>query len=369
MPERTLFNDDFKLEPTDASLPFDNPSPVVKAAATARCDCCGGPADDGDLCSVCRHAFEGVLKQVDESPAPAIDLPVAVEPAATVIPHTADVQQTAAIEETPIVEEAAAAPRSEGPAAPTVREPPAVVPVAAASARSSGRLRSLGAAAAAAIVIATIGIPLSKFWLSRQKIMVVEQPAPAVDRAPVPEKPAAKKEPVVAAAPKVEAPPRLPSRTAAPARVAPKPIRPSSVLAQPAVAAPTLAIAGPSAAALPEPEPEAVAPPPPPPPPDAPLGPFFESRDVDRAPQVTSRTEPQIPEGLQDQNRNDILVVRVLVSQSGQPALVTLLRRSKSGSVLDAAVIDAVRRWTFSPAIKRGEAVSCFLNFGVPVGQ
>jgi TonB family protein len=98
------------------------------------------------------------------------------------------------------------------------------------------------------------------------------------------------------------------------------------------------------------------------------MGPFFESRDVDRAPQVTSRIEPNLPDDV-DLTRQEILIVRVLVSQSGQPSLVSLLRRSKSGSALDAAVVDAVKRWSFSPAIRRGEAVSCFLNVGVPVGS
>jgi protein TonB len=226
--------------------------------------------------------------------------------------------------------------------------------------------------AAIAIVIATIGIPLSKLWLSRQTIVVVQQPAPAARPAHV-EKAAVKKEPVVAAAPKVEtpvAPPSTPAPRPAPKpapRTAPKPTRPTVVPAQPAVEAPLLAVNAPSVTSLPAAEPVAVAAPPPPPPAAA-MGPFFESRDVDRAPQVTSRIEPRVPDDV-DQNRQEILIVRVLVSQAGQPTLVSLLRRSKSGSALDAAVVDAVKRWSFSPAIRRGEAVSCFLNVGVPVGS
>jgi protein TonB len=219
--------------------------------------------------------------------------------------------------------------------------------------------------AAAAIVIATIGIPLSKLWLSRQEIVVVQQPAPAATPAHV-EKTAVVK-PVVAVAPKVEtpvAPPPRPSPTPAP-RVA-KPTRPTAGPAQPAVEPPVLAVNAPSATSLPVAEPVAVAAPPPPPPAAA-MGPFFEARDVDRAPQVTSRIEPNLPDGV-DQTRQEILIVRVLVSQAGQPTLVSLLRRSKSGAALDAAVVDTVKRWSFSPAIRRGEAVSCFLNVGVPVG-
>jgi hypothetical protein len=38
------------------------------------------------------------------------------------------------------------------------------------------------------------------------------------------------------------------------------------------------------------------------------------------------------------------------------------------GRPLDEAVVAAVTQWTFSPARKRGEAVSCWYNIGVPLG-
>jgi hypothetical protein len=97
---------------------------------------------------------------------------------------------------------------------------------------------------------------------------------------------------------------------------------------------------------------------------EAPLGRFFEPTDVDESPQVATRVEPQVPGDL-----NDIVVVRVLVSQTGYPFRVNLLRRSKLGRSLDDAVIAAVTQWTFSPARKRGEAVSCWYNIGVPLGR
>jgi TonB family protein len=103
--------------------------------------------------------------------------------------------------------------------------------------------------------------------------------------------------------------------------------------------------------------------------PSAPVGPFFETTDVSEAPQVATRVEPQLPDDLRGRPVNEILVVRVLVSQSGHPARVSLLRKSKAGPSLDNAVIAAVNRWAFSPARRRGEAVSCWLNMGVPVGR
>jgi len=101
----------------------------------------------------------------------------------------------------------------------------------------------------------------------------------------------------------------------------------------------------------------------------APLPPFFEMRDVNVAPQVAGRVAPQLPDGLRAHELNDIVVVHVLVSQSGQPSNVSLLRRSKAGRSVDDAVVTAVKQWTFSPARKKGEVVSCWLNVGVPVGR
>jgi TonB family protein len=96
-------------------------------------------------------------------------------------------------------------------------------------------------------------------------------------------------------------------------------------------------------------------------------GPFFETTDVNESPQVATRVKPQLPDDLRA--LNEIVVVRILVSQSGHPSRVALLRKSKSGRRLDEAVIAAVNQWTFSPAKKRGEAVSCWFNLGVPIGR
>jgi protein TonB len=103
------------------------------------------------------------------------------------------------------------------------------------------------------------------------------------------------------------------------------------------------------------------------PPPAAAQGPFFEPTDVTEAPRVATRVEPDVPEDLRGRARNEIVIVRILVSQSGRPSRVTLLRRSKTGPRLDDAVIAAVNQWTFSPARRRGEPVSSWYNMGVPI--
>jgi TonB family protein len=100
-----------------------------------------------------------------------------------------------------------------------------------------------------------------------------------------------------------------------------------------------------------------------------PSGRFFERNDVDEPPQVATRVEPKLPPNVPARLRNGTVVVRVLVSRTGHPFQVSLLRRSMLGRPSDEAVVAAVTQWTFSPARKRGEPVNCWFNIGVPLGQ
>ena len=104
--------------------------------------------------------------------------------------------------------------------------------------------------------------------------------------------------------------------------------------------------------------------------PSAPLtGRFFESNDVDEPPHIARRVAPRLPANLPAGADKKIVVARVLVSRTGQPYHVSLLRGSTLGRASDEAVIAAVTQWTFSPARKRGEAVNCWYNIGVPLAR
>jgi protein TonB len=250
----------------------------------------------------------------------------------------------------------------------------------------------VAAIVAVAVALAAIGFPLSKLWLGHQEPAIVhEQPEPAVTPAPAavptpaPERsslPNPAPEPVVVARAETAVPttakvpavvPATPKPAAA-ARTAPvkppvktvrqpvAPPRPAAVApaASAAAVVPAPEVAPPAAVAAPEPKPEAPA---------APIGPFFELRDVNEVPRVLNKVEPQIPDDLRDRQINEVVIVRVLVTQAGHPNMVNLLRRSKAGSSLDDAIISAVRKWTFVPAKRRGEAVSCWYHVGVPVNR
>jgi TonB family protein len=268
-----------------------------------------------------------------------------------------------------------------------------VQPAAAVVAKRSN-VRSLVAAAAVVAIVAVIGVPLSRLWLERGVAQPVPQqqavphPAPAPKPAPRPTAPAAaaatapavtaahapeeKPQPAAAAAlPQPTAAARVrPTAPAATTRVGGNVSRPSTHAAPPPAAlaalAPTVEV--PSATALAATTAATEAPAPLPAAAPAPAaGPFYELNDVDRPPQALTKVDVTIPASLQDRSVNEIAVVRVLVAQTGRPVLVSLLRRSKAGLALDEAVIAAVKQWTFTPAVKRGQNVSCFYHVAVTV--
>ena len=181
-------------------------------------------------------------------------------------------------------------------------------------------------------------------------------PCPSSSAAPAPKDPAPAK-------PKPVAPPKPPVRAAAKPAAKPAPKAPTAPREAPAAAPLSAAATVPAAAppvreAAPAPAPD-----------KSPLGPFFETKDVNEQPKVSARVEPRLPADLKARKVHEIVIVRALVSQSGHPSRVSVLRKSKTGPELDSVVVAAVNQWTFSPARKKGEPVSCWFNFGVQVGS
>jgi TonB family protein len=432
-------------------------SGTVRAASAPRCESCGGPAEQGDLCASCRQAFQTVLDASAASGAAAEPAAAPEPPAQAHGPHanrlnrwlqTADSlageveepwtlstqvawelerwpapQPAADIEALPAVpagqlrltfddasSAATAAPDRGEPAgeraeeiddavvaalrktlAKPVEEPahatadavpspaapprparvlaPAFARKPAQPAASAGRTpsRAITTAAAAVVVIAAVGFPV----LTKLRAGAPPEPAAVVAEAPAPAapKPAAESAPAA----NVPAPARTePERAAEPPRLAKsRPDRPKGRSAarkpQPKIELPAPrppeAAPAPAAVAVAQPVVEA---PPPPPAPVAPVGPLFEMRDVHVPPKIVTRVEPVVPAGVPGPV-NEIVVVRVLVSQTGRPSMARLLRASKTGPAIDDAVIQAVHQWTFVPAQRRGGPVSCWYHVGVPV--
>ena len=227
-----------------------------------------------------------------------------------------------------------------------------------------------------AVLSAAAGAGLTSWWLTSQRSVALQiepqtvavgevtapqTPSPSLNDIPLP-KPVPKSNRVASTAPAV--------------KDAQRPAGARRARSEPTAAAPSTEVASASsssaAPAVPAAPVEPQAPPPvqasaAPEPPAPPHAPFFSSTDVTEPPQVATRVEPRLPDELVNSPVNDVVVVRLLVSQTGHPFRISLLRRSKAGAPLDDAVIAAVNRWTFSPAKKKGEAVSCWLNVGVPI--
>ena len=273
--------------------------------------------------------------------------------------------------QTPFVEAAATEPD-----AVRVTENPA------ASAQES-TAQWMGLAVAAIIAVAAMGVPLG-VWLGtrHQRQPEPRQAAvPAVQKAPAAAAPdlaasaptkdrevlTANPQATAVAQPKTAAPgvpsakasARTPAKTARKLDATPGPIVPQPLPGQVVQGLADSPVAELPPVAAP---PRIVAPTPP-------TGRMFEPADVDETPRIATRVEPQLTDDIVKHFPNDVVVVRVLVSQSGHPFRISLLRHSLGGRSLDDAVVAAVSQWTFSPARKRGEAVSCWMNIGVPVGR
>ena len=256
-------------------------------------------------------------------------------------------------------------------------------------------LRAEVVAAAAVLVVAVVGVPTGALWLQRQvaakkaaAAQATEEPAPA----PAPQKSAPVARTVTPAA-GVQTQPDVPAVQAAQPEPRPAPPSRPTMAARPqqavaparAVRAPKAPVKGdrqaaaatqpvaPVVATAMAPAPAAVVVPPPAPVvqqplavvPEAPSGKLFDQSEVDVTPRIASRVDPRLPGNLTGRPGGDVVVVRILVSQSGHAFRVNLLRRSRLGPSVDEAVVEAVKQWTFTPARKRGEAVSCWFNVGV----
>jgi protein TonB len=237
------------------------------------------------------------------------------------------------------------------------------------------------------VVLLAAGVPLAKSWLRPMPTVVVSDFAPETPRAATAATNADARSSVRSNAP--VATPRAGASATAPApantptaakkspdtatrQTAPRGDRaPHAILARNAhnAPAPAPAAAAPAPTAAPPPEPVVETPAPAPVETVAaiPMGPIFEMGQVDDKPRVASQVEPQLPDELRDRPLTDLVILRVLVAQNGRAADVNVLRKSKAGAALDTAVVSAVRKWSFSPARKRGQVVSCWYNVGVPL--
>jgi protein TonB len=92
----------------------------------------------------------------------------------------------------------------------------------------------------------------------------------------------------------------------------------------------------------------------------------YDMNDVDVKPSVLSSPAPEYPPDARRRRQEDTVVLSVLVSETGRPLEVKVLRKAKKVPAFDTAAVAAVRGWTFKPARRQGKAVRCWYSVGVP---
>lgn len=88
---------------------------------------------------------------------------------------------------------------------------------------------------------------------------------------------------------------------------------------------------------------------------------IFDSMDLDRAPEVTSRVNPEYPYSARERGIEGYVAVKVLVGKDGAVRQVNILKSRPEG-VFDQAVRRAVPGWRFQPGEVGGEPVTAWVT-------
>ena len=366
----------------------ERPAPQASSTSGGRCRSCGGPATDGNLCRWCQRTFG--YGDVRDTPKPVSQKPAVVQAATTPVDGTAP-PPPAPMAASVVSSQATAAERKPEPAkrATSSSADPYFTwtdPYAKTSKRTNPSAPRQSNRRKRRIMFASAALALGAIVLLAERQRIQGNPAIASEQTQAPDASsatadAARRSTTEASAAANEAPKNEPPSTPAPraskaaaagdasrwqtalrrAGLSAQVARASSSTPSPATNfanAPATSSTPDSAASIPGSAQTATA-----------AGPLFETSDVSEAPHVTMRIEPDLPDALRSRVLNEVVVVRLLVSQTGRPSRVSVLRGSKVSAQVDSAVVAAVNQWTFAPARKRGEAVTSWFNVGVPVAR
>lgn len=89
-----------------------------------------------------------------------------------------------------------------------------------------------------------------------------------------------------------------------------------------------------------------------------------------RAPSRTKDVPPHYPDAAREERVQGVVIMEIVIAESGSVADTRVLR---SIPALDAAAVEAVRQWQFTPTLLNGEAVPVIMTvtvqFSLPGGQ
>lgn len=82
-------------------------------------------------------------------------------------------------------------------------------------------------------------------------------------------------------------------------------------------------------------------------------------------PVILNRVEPVYPRRAVQKKVQGTVILRVLISEEGNPANVEVLRNAGTSTGLAEAAIDAVKKWKFRPAVKEGKRVKVWMTYPI----
>jgi protein TonB len=88
---------------------------------------------------------------------------------------------------------------------------------------------------------------------------------------------------------------------------------------------------------------------------------IFDSTDLDQAPQVSSRINPEYPFQAREKGIEGYVAVKILVGKDGEVRQANVLKARPEG-VFDLAVRKAVAGWKFKPGLVGGEPVTAWVT-------
>jgi protein TonB len=88
---------------------------------------------------------------------------------------------------------------------------------------------------------------------------------------------------------------------------------------------------------------------------------IFDSLDLDRAPEVVGRVQPEYPYAARERGIEGFVAVKVLVGKDGMVRQVNILK-SKPQGMFDQSVRKAVSGWRFQPGEVGGEPVTAWVT-------
>jgi len=90
---------------------------------------------------------------------------------------------------------------------------------------------------------------------------------------------------------------------------------------------------------------------------------LFQLRDGATFPKVLYRTEPEYSEAARKDKLEGSVLLGLVIGPDGKPRSLWVVRPLGDG--LDENAIDAVKQWTFMPAMKEGKPVPILIDLGI----